>query len=667
MLNILEYKKHILAGIVLMCVSLLSHADIKLPTIFGSNMVLQRGKDIKIWGYADVGEKITISFNKQTKKVTANKEGKWSVLLKPEEAGGPHKLVIKGKTTVTLEDVLVGDVWVCAGQSNMEFAVSSAKNAEEEIKNANYPKIRHFEVKKAMSYVPKDTLEGQTKWQKTNPTNVGKFTAVGYFYARELQKDLNIPIGLIHTSWGGTDIETWISRTALENSDMFSSETNLETKQVDLEELIKQRKAQIVKEIKNIQGGFPDPLTIMQWKNPDYNDSKWPSIKIPGLWEQSIENFDGVVWFRKKITVLPEDAGKPALLKLSRIDDSDETYVNGVKVGEMKNKYNDKRSYPISGELIKEGENVIAVRIEDTGGGGGIYGSPEEVRLSIGGSKVISLASEWKYQVEKVFENSSTNTGNIGNPNDYPTLLFNAMVYPLTKLPIKGVIWYQGENNANRAYQYQTVFPLMINDWRTHWKLGDFPFYFVQLASWKAADGDSNVGSTWAELREAQSFALSLPNTGMAVTIDIGDRNDIHPKNKQEVGKRLSAIALNKTYKRNNSFIGPMMDTVVFDSNRAIVKFNHASSGFLIKDKYGYIKGFEIAGADKKFYYARAIVEGNDIVVSHDSVSIPVAVRYAWADDASDANLYNKEAFPTIPFRTDNWEGVTEGVRYNIR
>lgn len=666
MSKILEYRKRIMLFIVFMCVSILSNADVKLPTIFSSNMVLQREKDIRIWGNAAVGEKISISLKKQTKKTTADKNGEWSVLLKSESAGGPYKIVVKGKNTIILDDVLIGDIWVCSGQSNMEFPVSGVEKSEEEISKAYHPKIRHFEVKKAMSYHPKDSLEGHIAWKKTNPTNVGRFTAVGYFYARELQKNLDVPIGLIHASWGGTDIETWISRTALENSDVLSGNANVKPRYVDLDELVKQRKAQIVEKIKHIQGGFSDSLTVLQWKYPYYDDSKWPSIKIPGLWEKSIENFDGVVWFRKTITVLPEDSLKPVLLELSRIDDSDETYFNGVKVGEMKNKYNDKRAYYISEELIKEGENVIAIRIEDTGGGGGIYGSPEEVKITFG-DKIMSLATEWKYQVEKVFENSSTNTGNIGNPNDYPTLLFNSMIYPLTKLPIKGVIWYQGENNASRAYQYQTVFPLMINDWRTHWRLGDFPFYFVQLASWKAADGDSNNGSTWAELREAQTFALSLPNTGMAVTTDIGDRNNIHPKNKQDVGKRLAAIALHKTYNKNNSFSGPLMDTVIFWDNKAIVKFNYATSGFQVNDKYGYIKGFEIAGADKKFFYAKAMVEGNNIVVSSDKVSTPVAVRYAWADDAGDANLYNKEAFPAVPFRTDNWKGITEGVRYNIR
>jgi sialate O-acetylesterase len=667
MYNILITKKHISLLTGIMCFSILSYADVKLPELFGNSMVLQREKNIKIWGWADKGERVSVTLKKQTETIITGKDGKWEILLKPEAAGGPYQLFVKGKNTIVLDDVLIGDVWVCSGQSNMEFAVNSAQNAQEEIKNSNYPKIRHFEVPKAMSYSPKDELERVARWQRANSDNVGKFTAVGYFYARELQNELNIPIGLIHTSWGGTDIETWMSRNALENSGLFSEENKLEKKHVDLNELIKRRKEQIVKKLKDVQGGFPDAAAVLEWKSPEYNDDKWPSIKIPGLWEQSIENFDGVVWLRKTIMLTADDAGKPAILELARIDDSDETYFNGIKVGVMIDKYNDKRIYPVSGELLKAGKNVIAIKIEDTGGGGGIYGSPEEVKLSIG-NRIVSLASEWKYQVETVFENSSTNTGNVGNPNDYPTLLFNAMVHPLTYFPIKGVIWYQGENNTNRSYQYRSTFPLMINDWRNHWKQGNFPFYFVQLASWKASNGDSNHGSAWAELREAQFMTLKTPNTGMAVTIDIGDRNDIHPKNKQDVGKRLAAIALNKSYGRNIEYSGPILDTIIKDKSKLILRFNHAKEGLMVKNKYGYVMGFEIASADKKFYFARAhIQDGDKIILYNENVSKPIAVRYAWADDASDANLYNTEGFPAVPFRTDTWPGITERVKYVIK
>jgi sialate O-acetylesterase len=547
----------------------------------------------------------------------------------------------------------------------MEFAVSNSLNAKEESENANFPLIRHIEIPKDIAHKPKKDLDKPTYWKPASLENVGRFTAVGYFYAKVIHEKLNIPIGLIHASWGGTDIETWISKKALEASNLFTADTTAR-KNVDLEQLIKQRKTDIIQLIQKKQGGFPNDVYVKTFPNTDFDDSNWPLIKLPGLWEQSIENFDGVVWFRKTITLAAGQVVGAGLLDLARIDDSDETYVNGVKVGGLNDKYNDKRIYPISSGILKPGENVIAIRVEDTGGGGGVYGTPDEIKLTIG-DNMISLAGNWKYQVEKVFENSSSNNGNIGSPNDYPTLLFNAVIYPLTKFAIKGVIWYQGENNANRAYQYRTTFPLLINDWRKHWNLGTFPFYYVQLASWKGANGDSNSGSSWAELREAQSLTQELVNTGMAVTIDIGETNDIHPKNKQDVGKRLAAIALNKTYGKSNVFSGPILDSYTIKADSVIITYKFAENGLLIKDKYGYIKGFELAGANKKFYYAVASLANNKIILTSKAIKTPIAIRYAWADNPNDANVFNKEGFPAAPFRTDDWETITQHVKYSIK
>ncbi|WP_113663388.1 sialate O-acetylesterase [Pedobacter nanyangensis] len=656
--------RYILFFLVFVCVND-SSAGIRLPKLFGNGMVLQRDEPIKIWGWANPNEKVTVSFKFQQKTVKAAINGTWQLFLAKEPAGGPYQLIIRGgKEGISIDDVLLGDVWVCSGQSNMEFAVSSSLNAKEEIENASFPLIRHIEIPKAMAYHPKDDLDRTVQWKQANSENVGRFTAVGYFYAKALQEKLNIPIGLIHTSWGGTDIETWISRSALETSNLFTAD-NMARKNVDLEQLIKQRKIDIIGSMQKKQDGFPKDALVKTFQNTAFDDSKWPLIKLPGLWEQSIENFDGVVWFRKTIILSADYVSGAGLLELARIDDSDETYVNGIKVGGLKDKYSDKRTYPISAGILKQGENVIAIRVEDTGGGGGIYGTPDEIKLTIG-DNMISLAGNWKYQVESVFENSSSNTGNIGNPNDYPTLLFNAMIYPLTKFAIKGVIWYQGENNANRAYQYRTTFPLLINDWRTHWNLGIFPFYYVQLASWRGANGNSNAGSSWAELREAQSLTQSTTNTGMAITIDIGETNDIHPKNKQDVGKRLAAIALNKTYDKKNVFSGPVLDNYTIKADSVIIAYKNVENGLLIKDKYGYVKGFELAGSDKKFHYAMANVTHNKIILSSKKVKKPIAIRYAWADNPNDANVFNKEGFPAVPFRTDDWEVTTRHVKYSI-
>jgi sialate O-acetylesterase len=497
-------------------------------------------------------------------------------------------------------------------------------------------------------------------WKICSPETAGDFTAVGYFFARALTRELNVPIGLINTTWGGTHSETWTSREAFQNDPEFK-DMIADMPRLNLDSLAKKRSEATLQKIESLQGSITqDQKTIQSWKDLSTDDSKWGRLTVPGQWEgQSLGEFDGVVWYRKTFTVNVNDAGKDAHLDLGMIDDNDETYVNGSKVGST-NGYNMKRSYSIPAGVLKEGKNVIAVRVVDTGGGGGIYGDPNEVKLTIGNASQ-PLAGEWSYRVESV----SKNLTSIG-PNSYPTLLFNAMLNPLIPYGIKGVIWYQGESNAGRAYQYRKAFPLMITDWRKRWGQGDFPFYFVQLASFNSADGNSKNGSTWAELREAQTQTLSLPNTGMAVTTDIGDAHDIHPRNKQDVGKRLAAVALNKTYGKNVVSSGPMFQSMEIKGNNAVLTFTGVGGGLTAKDRYGYVRGFEIAGSDQQFHYAQASIEGNTVVVHSDDVKNPVAVRYGWADEASDTNLFNAEGFPAIPFRTDTWKGITEGSKFII-
>ncbi len=650
--------KKVLLTLVAVVSMIASFAIVRLPTIFGNQMVLQRNQAIPIWGWADKNEKITVEFNMQKKTVKAGKDGKWRVNLDAENAGGPYTLTVKGKkNTITINDVLVGEVWICSGQSNMEFHVDGVYDAENAIKNANYPQIRHVEVKKDVAGSPREDLAFSAVWKTAVPENVKDFTAVGYFFAEKLYNELKVPIGLIHTSWGGTDVETWTSRGAFENSPEFKDMIrNLPSTNIDSMADAKRKKLDVL--IKDLQGGIPEPSTVATWKESAYDDSKWPQMNVPEFWEtQGLLDLDGVVWLRKTIEIAPEDAGKAAQIELAQIDDSDDTYVNGTKVGSTINKHAQSRIYNIPAGILKAGKNVIAVRVEDTGGNGGIYGDAKFVKLTVDG-KVISLAGSWKYQVASVVRN----TGSV-NPNSYPTLLYNAMINPLIPYGIRGAIWYQGESNAGRAYQYRTAFPLMITDWRQHWGQGNFPFYFVQLATFNANNGNSQKGSSWAELREAQAMTLSLPNTGMAVTTDIGDAVDIHPRNKQDVGKRLAAIALHDVYNQNNEFSGPLYQSFKVEGNKAIISFTHANE-LWAKDNYGYLKGFEIAGADKKFRYAKATINGNQVIVYQDGVATPVAVRYNWADNASDGNLYNKEGFPAAPFRTDNWKGITEAAKY---
>jgi sialate O-acetylesterase len=636
-----------------------AYADVTLPKIFGTNMVLQRDKPITIWGWAAPKEKIAISFNKQSKNVSADKNGEWKVTLASEPAGGPFELTVKGKNnSITLSNILMGDVWVCSGQSNMEWTVNNSNNSAQEIRDGNYPTIRHIKIPNTVASTPqKDIPSGE--WKVCAPDAVGNFTAVGYFFARELTKELNVPIGLINTSWGGTHSETWTSREAFEGSEEFKSMIAGMPK-LNLDSLAKQKSAETIRRIESIQGALPAPGAVEQWKSPWFSDSDWKKMNLPELWEGGqLGEFDGIVWFRKTFTVSAADAGKQASLQLAMIDDIDETFVNGVKVGETK-QYNEKRNYTIPAGTLKEGNNVIAVRVNDTGGGGGIYGDKNEMKITIGNSTQ-PLSGEWAYRVESI----SKNLVSVG-PNSYPTLLYNAMLKPLIPIAIKGAIWYQGESNAGRAYQYRKAFPLMISDWRKQLGQGDFPFYFVQLASYNAGYGNSVKGSNWAELREAQTMTLSLPNTGMAVTTDIGEANDIHPRNKQDVGKRLAAIALNKTYGKNIVSSGPTYKTMEVKGDKIVISFDNIGGGLMAKDKYGYLKGFEIAGSDQKFSYAKAEIEGNTVVVHSDDVKQPVAVRFGWADEASDDNLFNKEGFPAVPFRTDNWKGITTDNKFTI-
>jgi sialate O-acetylesterase len=651
--------RRVIVFIAVWWISLPCSANILLPKIFGDNMVLQRNKPITIWGYAESNERVTVQFRQQTRKTRADKSGKWVVVFSPEEAGGPFDLTLTGKNNIVLRNVLVGEVWICSGQSNMEWNVRNTRNAEVEIANAKYPQIRQFLVPKTIASSPKDDFPGGT-WSTCEPENVGNFTAVGYFFARELFTELNVPIGLVNTSWGGTHSETWTSRDAFEQSEEFR-EMIAGMPALDLDALAKERHTVLMHKLRDMNISLP-AKNVDQWKNGDYNDNAWSVMTLPNLWEQQgLDGVDGQVWYRKTIHIDAADAGKDAMLSLAMIDDSDETFVNGIKVGATINQYNQQRSYPVRSGILKTGSNVIAIRVDDTGGGGGVYGKPEDLKLSFAGGSTLSLAGEWKYAVENVAMSNNT----VG-PNSYPTLLFNAMIHPILKLGIRGAIWYQGESNAGRAYQYRKAFPLMITDWRNHWGQGDFPFYYVQLASFDANHGNSAIGSSWAELREAQAMTLALPNTGMAVTIDIGEATDIHPRNKQDVGKRLAAIALRRDYGKNTVFSGPTFSGMKVDGDKIRVSFDNLGGGLLVRDKYGYLKGFEVAGNDQKFHYAKAWVDGNEVVVSTTLVGDPVAVRYAWADNPEDANLYNKEGFPAAPFRSDTWEGITLDAKFRI-
>ncbi|MDU1889910.1 MAG: sialate O-acetylesterase [Dysgonomonas sp.] len=636
--------------LLLLCLSLFSigqaWALVKMPSIFNNDMVLQRDQIVNIWGWADKNEAVQVSFNNQIRKTKANKDGYWSVQLNPMNYGGPYRMEIKGKSnSIEFDNILIGDVWICSGQSNMEWTVSNVNNADEEIKAANYPLIRSFNVTKNMSFVPLNNLEGA--WEVCSPNTVSNFTAVGYFFARKLNQELNIPIGIINSSWGGTDIETWISQDSFQSlSETFQKRyqgiARIDNLNDYAEENNKARTA-YSEALNN------DPGLTEEWFNPSTNTSSWQKITVPQPWSKSdLAPIDGIIWYRYSFSLTKEQTQNATMLSLGTIDDRDITWINGTKVGEN-DIYSTFRKYQIPKDILKEGLNTITVRVYDTGGDGGFMDSSASIYLAIGDQN-FPLAGEWLYKPSVT--NKMYNYVDI-NPNLYPSLLYNAMINPIIKYNIKGAIWYQGENNASAAYNYRTLFPNMIQNWRQKWGT-EFPFYWVQLTNFMQKDTEPGR-SEWAELREAQSMTLSLPKTGQAVITDIGDALDIHPRNKQDVGLRLAQIALNKDYgKTDIIYSGPTYNSIQFDGNKAIITFDNVEGGFDVRSKYGYIEGFAIAGTDQKYHWAKAYVEDGKVIVYSNEVKKPIAVRYSWSDNP-DVNLFNTKGLPAAPFRTDDW------------
>ncbi len=646
-------KRTILFFTLLNCLA--AKAQVSLPAFFTSNMVLQRQVPIPVWGHAAASENLEIKFHDQVKKLKAGKDGKWMVQLDPEAAGGPYELQVKGSNSILLTNILVGEVWLCSGQSNMEWSVGQCDHAAKEIKAATNPYIRQIKIQHQVSSLPLADVKTDG-WKICDTSTVADFTAVGYFFARQVYDSIHVPVGLINDCWGGTNIETWISREGFESSDTFRNMIKAMPR-ISLDSIAALMRIKSRQRIEALQGGKLMGEAAAGFKAPSFDDSRWPEMNAPQQWEsQAIGDLDGVVWLRKTI-VLPEaDSKKDALLELAKIDDDDITYLNGVQVGST-NQWDAPRKYKVPAGILHAGKNVIAIRVSDGMGGGGIWGDAADLKLNLGDIN-IPLNGAWKWQVESVLDRISENS--------LPSLCYNAMIHPLVPFAFKGMLWYQGESNADRAWQYRTAFPLLIQDWRKQFNNEQAPFYFVQLASF-VTEGNSNSGCGWAELREAQTNTLKLPNTGMCVTTDlVKDAKDIHPTNKQDVGKRLAAIAMNNLYNKKATCSGPVWQSMKISSNEVILSFDHSGSGLFTPDKYGYLKGFEIAGSDSVFHFARAFVQNNTVVVSCSGVSNPVAVRFGWMGDASECNLFNREGLPAVPFRTDRWKTITRDKVYQI-
>lgn len=641
--------------------------QVKLSPIFSDNMVLQQQTETPIWGKSVPNKNIEITTSWNNKKYTSQSDadGNWKVKVETPKAGGPYTITISDGKPVVLKNVLIGEVWLCSGQSNMEMQVEGwgkVTNYEQEKADAKkYPNIRLLQVKKATSPLPLSDIEVDGNgWQVCSPQTVADFSAVGYFFGRDIHISQDVPVGLINSSWGGTIAETWTSGESLETMPDYTKEMvsvrKLPVSKEDRESLFHEKVASWEKEIIKTDKGFQGENAV--WALQNTNDNDWEQMKVPGhMQDQGLKGFNGIVWFRKVIDIPAKWEGKELTLNLGAIDDNDFTYFNGVQIGHTEG-WMANRTYKIPANLVKKGKAVIAVRVMDTGGSGGIWGNPENVFIQRTKSDQIALAGDWKYKVSLNIKDIPNMPANLANEPNIPSFLYNAMLNPIVPYSIKGAIWYQGEGNTGEAYQYREILPLMIEDWRNKWGY-EFPFYIVQLANFTGLQTEP-VNSTWAELREAQTrTAQTLNNTGMAVTIDIGEAFDIHPKNKLDVGKRLALAARAQTYGEKIPYSGPMYHRYKIEGNKIRIYFLHTNNGLKTKDNEP-LKGFTIAGLDHKFHWADAVIEGNTIVVSCPDVDFPVAVRYAWADNPI-CNLYNRADLPASPFRTDDWQGITYG------
>ena len=635
--------------IFLIIISITSFGQVKLPKLISDGMVLQRNSELKIWGWASAGEKISIQFIDKNYNTTTDNKGDWSVTIPAHKAGGPYEMNIKANNSITIHDIMIGDVWVCSGQSNMELPMKRVSwNYPGEIEHSANKYIRQFLVPDKYDFNQPENNFSNGAWKSASPENTPDFSAAAYFFAKEIYNKYKVPVGLINSALGGSPVESWISADALKKFPKYYNEALMfrdSTLIKKIEDADNARSHAWYTLLSQIDKGYKDPQHI--WYDPSLNDSDWPSMKIPGYWDNTeLRNKNGVVWFRKKVDIPSSMAGKSAKLILGRIVDADSAFVNGKFVGTVGYQYPPRR-YDVPAGILKAGENTIVVRVISNIGVAGFV--PDKEYDLIVGNDSIDIKGEWKYRLGAEMPPLEGQTFIRWKPMG----LYNAMIAPLLNYQIKGAIWYQGESNAGRPWDYRELFTTMINDWREKWNEGNFPFLYVQLPNYGEAKSEPSE-SGWALLQEAQLKTLSVPNTAMAVTIDIGEWNDIHPLDKKDVGKRLFLGAEKVAYGDENVvYSGPIYKSMKVEGNKIVLSFTNTGAGLISKG--GELKTFAIAGADKHFVWAKAKIEGDKVVVWSDKIPNPAAVRYAWADNPAGANLYNKDGLPASPFRTDNW------------
>jgi sialate O-acetylesterase len=676
---------------IFLCAATALIADVKLPAIISDHMVLQRTKHVPIWGSATPGEDITVTLNGQSTHATANADGKWRAELDlAHSPAGPFDLVVSGKQSITVHDVLVGEVWLASGQSNMEFTLKHSIGAEEEIALPENQQLREFHVANKTSPVPLDDCVGH--WMTSNPKTRGDFSAVGYFFSKKLQHDLQRPVGVIHSSWGATPAEAWTSRASLDTVPALAHSTQKHIDEArDFAAARPRYLADLTAWLKDNKREDYAPGDIHTYADPGISTDGWIPVRVdmpvaaPGL------PFTGTIWLRREWDFTADEvhlhvAGKKDLgLDFGDVIGFESVYWNGEKIGATPpEKYPGLRhahTYAVPVAKLRAGSNVLAVRVFAP------ITSPAFVFDPM--HPPAALTGDWTAKAEYAFDElKSSDRASVPEPpwNPWPPQKFgaynyNGMIAPLIPYALRGAIWYQGEGNVSRAFQYRTTFPLLIEDWRKQWGRGDFPFYFCQIANFhdkSVTPGESDT----AELREAQHLTLRLPNTGEAVLIDIGESKDIHPRNKKDAGERLARIALARDYGKAVAYSGPVYDSMQIEGNKIRLRFKHADEGLTAatlpsvydvetllhltaprvrNSPKSQLEGFVICGADHKWTWAEAKIEGGSAVVWSDTVSKPVAVRYGWADNPT-CNLANGAGLPASPFRTDDFPAVTGNV-----
>lgn len=625
-----------------------------LHPLFSDNTVLQRDRVVPIWGWAQPNESVTVSFHGKTAVARAAADGKWVAQLGPFPAGGPFELTVSGPRTVVLRNVMMGDVWLCSGQSNMTFQVQNAKDSASDIAASDNPNLRLFDVPTRTAGEVREVFQGLAQWQLAGPRTVPNFSAVAYFFGRNLQQKLKVPIGLIHTSAGATTIEAWGSAEALKTTpdgDSRIAEFN------EWKDLVKEwdkydAEPAVFDRLMAEWYAANDPGSAggAAWAAPELDDAGWKIMDLPGPWyDRGLPGYEGVVWFRRDFELPVAMQGKDLVLRLGNIDRRDTAWINGVQVGQSTSN-GWRREYRVPAKLLKAGRNLVAVRIL---GSSGFRGESNDLRITEGGDNPtaapLPLAGPWRYK-ESVALSKATRPPSLrsGNPS-IPTALFNGSIAPLVPFGIKGAIWYQGESNAGNASQYARLLPSLIADWRTRFENPGFPFLIVQLANFGTTH-DRPSESQWAQFREVQArVARTVPNAGLATTIDIGDPQNVHPTNKAEVGRRLALVAESVAYGQTLEYSGPVYKSLKTDGDKIRLSFDHAAG--LQARGGGKLVGFAIAGADKKWAWADAVIEGDTVVLSAAGIAKPVAARYAW-DDSPLGNLTNGANLPAVPFRT---------------